>query len=144
MAHPHLPTASLTPFTNLQSSTTQAYLLYTITPPSNLITLTSISSPKTEDYQTFLSELPDNECRYGIYNFGNPESQSESKEGEVSTTIVFIIWLPDGANVMERELFLEYSSVMLAGFEGLKDAVRVEASEKGVLQEEGVRRRVGL
>ncbi|KAK6531398.1 cofilin [Arthrobotrys megalospora] len=118
-------------FNKLQSEHSLKYIIYTITPEENLISV--LKSSPSGDYSSFLSELPDSECRYAVYSFGDDQDYT-----------IFINWLPDGAKVMDRELFVESSVVLQREMMGLKPGARFEVSEKGSLAEEVVKRKIGL
>ncbi|KAK6356434.1 cofilin [Orbilia javanica] len=122
-------------FNRLQSEHSPKYIIYTITttnPSVNLITV--LKSSPTRDYASFLSDLPDKECRYGVFSFGDDQNDT-----------VFITWVPEGAKAEERKMFLECSVELWGDMFGLRPIARFdEVRGKAEILEEVVRKRISI
>ncbi|KAK6515512.1 cofilin [Arthrobotrys conoides] len=116
-------------FNSLQSDHSLKYIIYTISPDSKLINV--LTSSKTGDYSQFLSELPENECRYGVYSFGDDQNDT-----------IFVNWIPDRAPVMERELYVESAVELWREMMGLRPVARFEVCEKSAIEEGDVRKKI--
>ncbi|KAK6495333.1 cofilin [Arthrobotrys musiformis] len=118
-------------FNRLQSEHSPKYIIYTINPTTKIISV--LKSSPTRDYAAFLSDLPEKECRFGVYSFGDDQNST-----------IFVTWVPEGADAKDRELFGKCAVELWREMLGLKPTGRVEVREKSALAEEVVRKRVGL
>ncbi|KAF3078664.1 cofilin [Orbilia oligospora] len=118
-------------FNRLQSEHSPKYIIYNIPADTKLISV--LKSSQTRNYSEFLSELPDNECRYGVYSFGDDQNDT-----------IFINWIPDGAGIMERELYVECALELWREMMGLRPVARFEVREKSAVAEEDVRKKIAF
>jgi len=63
----------------------------------------------TKTYDDFVSELPENDCRYGVIDL-----EFETNDGRETSKLVFISWCPDTAKVRPKMLY-----------SGSKEAIRL-------------------
>ncbi|EMG47725.1 hypothetical protein G210_1830 [Candida maltosa Xu316] len=70
------------------------------------------------EYAAFLKKLPENECRYAVYDF---EYEAEGEEGKRSKLVLFT-WSPESACVKDKMIFASSK-------DSLKDALSGVATE---------------
>jgi cofilin len=75
-----------------------------------------------DDYEEFLSELPENDCRWAVYDF-----KYELPEGGKRTKILFVSWTPDIAPVRKRMVFASSKSALTRSLVGV--AAEVQATD---------------
>ena len=88
------------------------------------------------DYSAFISALPDNECRYAIYDY-----EYVNSEDCVFNKLVFIIWNPDGARLKNKMLYASTKDFFKSRLSGI--AVEIQATDLDEVSEEELRTSVG-
>ncbi|KAI9226912.1 MAG: hypothetical protein DHS80DRAFT_18025 [Piptocephalis tieghemiana] len=73
------------------------YIIYTLSDDQTEIIVESTS--EQEDYDDFLGALPEEKCRYAVYDFAY-----ETDEGK-RNKICFYSWSPDTARIKEKMVF---------------------------------------
>ncbi|KAM9938388.1 hypothetical protein OXX80_002114 [Metschnikowia pulcherrima] len=58
---------SLSAFNNLKSGKKSKFVIFALTPEKTPIVVGNTSSD--DNYESFLAELPENECEYAVYDF---------------------------------------------------------------------------
>jgi len=74
------------------------------------------------DYDEFLKELPENECRWAIYDF-----EFEKEGGGRRNKITFISWSPDDAKIKQKMLFASSRDALKRALTGV--AVEIQGSD---------------
>ena len=54
-----------------------------------------------DKYEDFIGELPENDCRYAVYDFEYEKSPGEGMRNK----ICFIVWVPDTSKVRQKMLY---------------------------------------
>lgn len=54
-----------------------------------------------DNYESFLGELPEDDCRYAVYDFEFEKSPGEGMRNK----ICFIVWVPDTSKVKQKMLY---------------------------------------
>jgi cofilin len=72
-------------FQELKLRKTFKYIVYTLSPDNKAIIVDKKSADT--DYETFLGDLPENECRYAVYDV-----EYDSEEGGKRNKLVFFNW----------------------------------------------------
>ena len=83
------------------------------------------------DYESFTALLPDNDCRYAVYNI---EYTTES-DGERSK-MVFFLWAPDTAKIKPKMLYAGTKDTVKKSLQGLQ--VEVQGTDKSEVSKEAV------
>jgi cofilin len=74
------------------------YFIYCIENKTSIVI--EKQGPREATYEDFVSELPDNDCRYGLIDL-----EFESDDGRPTSKLVFISWNPDTASVRPKMLY---------------------------------------
>lgn len=72
------------------------------------------------NYEDFVNELPENDCRYAVYDF---EYETASGEGKRSK-IVFYIWSPDTAPVKSKMIYASSKDALRRALNGVSTEVQ--------------------
>ncbi|KAF3931088.1 Cofilin [Dactylellina cionopaga] len=92
------------------------------------------TAPLSSKYDEFLADLPQEECRFGIYNYEH-KSKDESK-----SKIIFIRWFPEAAKVKDSMMYASCVDKFKRGLDGVpKDIL---ASVMSDLEEANIRERI--
>ncbi|KAH8147228.1 uncharacterized protein LAJ45_08706 [Morchella importuna] len=75
------------------------YIIYKLSPDNKTIVVDKSSTDC--DYETFIGDLPETECRYAIYDF---EYELEGGEG-TRNKLCFYAWSPDDAPVRSKMVY---------------------------------------
>ncbi|ODQ67859.1 cofilin [Nadsonia fulvescens var. elongata DSM 6958] len=90
---------ALTAFNELKLGRKTKYIIFALNDSKTEIVVSSTSN--SESYDDFLADLPENDCRYAIYDF---EYETASGEGKRSK-IVFYTWSPDTAPIRPKMVY---------------------------------------
>jgi len=80
-------------------------------------------APVDTPYSDFVAELPDQDCRYAVYNF-EYDSGSDGHRAK----IVFFIWAPDTAPTKKKMIYASTKDAIKKAFQGL--SVEMQATDK--------------
>jgi len=110
---------SINTFQNLKLKKTLKYILYNISKD-----LTEIVVDKTGDasYEEFLGLLPEDECRWAIYDF-----HYEKPDGGQRSKITFLSWSPDNAKIKQKMLFASSRDALKRSLTGV--AIEIQGSD---------------
>jgi len=93
-----------------------AYVIYKLSPDNKIIVVEK-QVPKTEDdkedYEKFISELPEKECRYIVYDFTYDTAEGKRNK------ILFITWAPDEAPVRAKMVSASSKDALRRGLQGI-------------------------
>ncbi|KAF5360671.1 hypothetical protein D9756_004989 [Leucocoprinus leucothites] len=96
------------------------YIIYALNPTFTQIVVEKKSH--ADDYEEFLSQLPENEPRYAVYDV-----EYESEGGGRRNKIVFIAWTPDNAKIKQKMVYASSKDALRKSLIGI--AVEVQASD---------------
>ncbi|KAF8882896.1 hypothetical protein CPB84DRAFT_1750777 [Gymnopilus junonius] len=88
----------LTTFQELKLKKKHKYIIFNLNKE-----LTEIVVEKTsdvQDYEAFVADLPETECRWAIYDF-----EFEKEGAGKRNKIVFLSWSPDDAKIKQKMVF---------------------------------------
>ncbi|CAO3680054.1 unnamed protein product [Umbelopsis ramanniana] len=89
------------------------------------------NAAETGEYDTFVSQLPEDEPRYAIYDF------EYEKPGEgLRSKIVFYAWTPDTAKVRSKMLYASSKDALRRTLVGI--AIEVQGTDLSEVDEEAV------
>jgi len=76
----------------------------------------------SQSYEDFIGDLPENECRWAIYDF-----EFEKEGGGKRNKITFYSWSPDDAKVKQKMLFASSKDALRRALVGV--AVEVQGTD---------------
>ncbi|KAF8478103.1 actin depolymerizing factor, partial [Russula ochroleuca] len=82
-------------FQELKLKKTSKYIIFILNKEKTEIIVEKKSTSK--DYDDFIADLPENECRWGVYDL-----EFEKEEGGRRNKIVFYQWSPDTAKIKDK------------------------------------------
>lgn len=74
-------------------------------------------------YEDFLAELPEDDCRYAIYDFEFEKSPGEG----IRNKICFIVWVPDTSKVRQKMLYASSKDAIRKKLAGV--ATEIQATD---------------
>jgi len=95
------------------------YIIYKI---SNDLTEIVIDSTGDLDYEDFLGVLPEEECRWAIYDF-----EYEKEGAGRRNKITFLSWSPDNAKIKQKMLFASSRDALKRSLTGV--AIEIQGSD---------------
>ncbi|KAJ3513689.1 hypothetical protein NLJ89_g2803 [Agrocybe chaxingu] len=110
----------LTAFQDLKLKKKFKYIIFNLNKE-----LTEIVVEKTSDnqsYDDFLSELPETECRWVIYDF-----EFEKEGGGKRNKIIFLSWSPDDAKIKQKMVFASSRDALKRSLTGV--AVEIQGTD---------------
>lgn len=97
----------------VRSKSKYRWVIWRINDDSTEVVIEKLGDPSST-YNDFLRELPQEDCRYAVYDydFVGPDGQNHSK-------IVFINWAPDVAKVKSKMMYASTKDFFKSNLEGL-------------------------
>ena len=89
-----------------------------------------------EKYENFLGELPEDDCRYAVYDFEFEKSPGEG----IRNKICFIVWVPDTSKVRQKMLYASSKDAIRKKLAGV--ATEIQATDMSEVSHEAVREKV--
>ncbi|KAM1447361.1 hypothetical protein ACFXTO_006473 [Malus domestica] len=86
-------------FLELKAKRTYRFIVFKIDEKKNEVIVEKLGEP-AESYEEFTANLPDNECRYAVYDFDFVTAENCQK-----SRIFFIGWSPDTARVRNKMIY---------------------------------------
>lgn len=90
---------------------------------------------KSSQYEEFVSMLPSNECRYGVFDY-----EHTSPERGTFNKIVFVNWAPETAHIKTKMMYASTKDFFKGFLEGT--GAELQASEESEVSEEELKARV--
>eukprot|EP00029_Vermamoeba_vermiformis_P000051 TRINITY_DN10055_c0_g1_i1.p1 TRINITY_DN10055_c0_g1~~TRINITY_DN10055_c0_g1_i1.p1 ORF type:complete len:140 (+),score=47.60 TRINITY_DN10055_c0_g1_i1:130-549(+) len=84
----------------------------------------------TAAYDEFLKQLPDNDCRYAVYNFEYNQADG------FRSKIVFFLWAPDTAPTKSKMLYAGTKDTLKKNLQGLQ--VEMQGTDKSEVDQSEV------
>ncbi|OGM46053.1 hypothetical protein ABOM_005696, partial [Aspergillus bombycis] len=116
-----LSSEALGDFQELKLKKSYRYILYGLNSARTEIVVLKTST--AEDYDDFIADLPDSECRWAVYDF-----QFEVPTGGKRNKLVFISWAPETARIKEKMLYAAATDRLRTSLNGI--AVDISATEQ--------------
>jgi len=89
----------ITKFQELKLNHSYRYIIYKLSDDSTKIVVDT-SAPKNATYDEFQKALPQNDCRYAVFDL-----EFQSAEGGQRNKILFVLWAPDSAKIKQKMLY---------------------------------------
>ncbi|WVQ97015.1 cofilin [Kwoniella sp. CBS 9459] len=124
-------------YQELKTGKKLAYVIYGLSDDKRSIIVLKTSEEK--DFDTFVGELPEKECRWAVYDF---EYTLPGGEG-IRNKLVFVMWSPDDANVKNKMIFASSKDALRRRLEGIH--IEIQATDfseitKDAIMEKALRR----
>ncbi|KAI5117446.1 hypothetical protein M0805_005825 [Coniferiporia weirii] len=126
-------------FNSLKLSRTHKYIVYSVTPNNEEIVVShaasSDHSKSNEDaFGEFVSHLPADEPRYGVFDFEFEKNDGSGKRNR----IVFVNWAPDSSRIKQKMVYSSSKDALRRGLVGVQVDVQAtdfdEVSYENVLE----------
>ena len=104
---------SLTAFNDLKLGRKYKFVIFTLNDEKTQIVVEQTSTE--QEYDAFLEKLPENECRYAVYDFEYDIGGGEGKRSK----IVFFTWSPDTAPVRAKMVYASSKDSMRRALNGV-------------------------
>ncbi|KAG6853930.1 hypothetical protein C0991_012421 [Blastosporella zonata] len=98
-------------YAKLKMHKTVKYIIFKVSPVQTEVVVDSKSS--SSDYQEFLDQFPEKQCRWAIYDF-----DYELDDGSKRTKIIFFSWCPDEADGRQKMVTTTSMAALLDKFRG--------------------------
>jgi len=108
-------------FQELKLGKTTKFIIFKINDDKTAIVVSKVSNDT--DYDSFLEELPDEDCRYAVYDF----DYTKGDEGK-RNKICFYAWSPDTANVKSKMVYASSKESIKRTFNGI--GVEIQGTDK--------------
>lgn len=125
---------SLTAFNDLKLGKKYKFVIFALNDDKTQIVVDETSTDS--DYDAFLEKLPENECKYAVYDF---EYEIGGVEGKRSK-IVFFTWSPDTAPVRAKMVYASSKDSLRRALNGV--AADVQGTDFSEVAYESVLERV--
>ncbi|KAF5389533.1 hypothetical protein D9757_004201 [Collybiopsis confluens] len=119
-------------YTDLKLRKKFKYIIYNLNKDNTEIITEKTSESK--DYEEFLADLPETECRWAVYDF-----EYEKEEGGKRNKLCFVSWSPDDARIKNKMLFASSKDALRKSLVGI--AVEIQATDPSEVAEEAVKER---
>lgn len=86
-------------FLELKAKRTHRFIVFKIEEKQKQVVVEKVGEP-TQGYEDFTACLPDNECRYAVYDFDFVTAENCQK-----SRIFFIAWSPDTSRVRSKMIY---------------------------------------
>eukprot|EP00286_Rhodomonas_abbreviata_P019353 CAMPEP_0181297620 /NCGR_PEP_ID=MMETSP1101-20121128/5336_1 /TAXON_ID=46948 /ORGANISM="Rhodomonas abbreviata, Strain Caron Lab Isolate" /LENGTH=138 /DNA_ID=CAMNT_0023402567 /DNA_START=30 /DNA_END=446 /DNA_ORIENTATION=+ len=80
------------------------------------------SRSEDKNFETFLAELPADDCRYAVYSM-----DYTTDDGRPTNKIVFFTWVPDTAKVKSKMIYASTVAAVVAAFGSLP--IKIHATD---------------
>ncbi|KAK5823462.1 cofilin-like protein [Linnemannia elongata] len=107
-------------FQELKLGKTIKYIIYKVS--DDLKSIEVVKQSDDADYDNFLKELPEDDCRWAVYDFA-----FKTTDGGDRNKIVFYSWAPDNAKVKAKMLYSSSKEGLRKVLNGL--AVEIQGTD---------------
>ncbi|KAG0218045.1 cofilin [Mortierella sp. NVP41] len=116
-------------FMDLKIGKKHKYIIYRVTDDKTGVTVVKESSEG--DYDTFLGDLPDDDCRWAVYDFAY-----KTEDGGDRNKIVFFSWAPDNAKIKSKMLYASTKEALRKSLNGV--SVEIQGTDLDEVAQETV------
>lgn len=114
----------------MRLKSTYQWALWRIDDAGTSVVIAGVGEPGSS-YDDFVAALPDNDCRYGVFDY-----QYTTPDGQQLSKLVFLNWAPDSARVKAKMMYASTKDFFKQQLDGL--SVEFQASDLDEVQEEDV------
>lgn len=94
------------------------FIIFTLNETKTKVVVSETSTDT--DYEAFVEKLPENDCRYAIYDFEYELGGGEGKRSK----IVFYTWSPDNAPVRSKMIFASSKDSLRRALNGVASDIQ--------------------
>ncbi|KAI0629736.1 actin depolymerizing factor [Trametes polyzona] len=105
-------------FQELKLGRKTKYIVFTLSPDNTEIVVEK-TGPSTSTYDDFISELPEAECRWAVYDF-----DYEKEDGGKRSKITFYCWSPDDSKIKQKMLFASSKEALRRSLVGIASEIQ--------------------
>lgn len=87
---------------------------------------------KSDKYEDFITELPEDDCRYAVCDFEFEKSPGEG----IRNKICFVVWVPDTSKVRQKMLYASSKDALRKKLAGV--ATEVQATDMSEVSHEAI------
>ncbi|KAK8440458.1 cofilin [Candidozyma auris] len=109
---------SLQAFNDLKLGKKHKFIIYKINDDKTEIVVEETST--NQEYDAFLEKLPENECKYAIYDFEYEIGNGEGKRNK----IVFFTWSPDTAPIRSKMVYASSKDALRRALNGVSTDIQ--------------------
>ncbi len=114
----------------VRSKSRYRWVLWKINDGATEVVIDAVGEPSST-YSDFLHALPENDCRYAVYDY-----EFVGGDGQTHNKIVFINWAPDTAKVKSKMMYASTKDFFKSNLEGL--SVEFQGSDFDEISDEEV------
>ncbi|KAI0057127.1 hypothetical protein BV25DRAFT_1831493 [Artomyces pyxidatus] len=118
----------LSAFQELKLGKKTKYIIYAVNAEHTEII--PLKTSASSDYDEFLGDLPETECRWAVYDF------EYEKEGAKRNKICFFSWAPDDAKIKAKMLFASSKDALRRSLVGI--AAEIQGTDYSEVAHESV------
>lgn len=111
----------VTTFEELKLKKTYSYIIYKLSADKKTIVVGD--KGEGQSYDEFVNALPENDCRYAVFDFHYELNPSEGKRNK----ILFITWSPDDAPIRSKMVYASSKDALRRSLNGI--GAEVQASD---------------
>eukprot|EP00032_Breviata_anathema_P000196 JZ548444.1.p1 GENE.JZ548444.1~~JZ548444.1.p1 ORF type:complete len:138 (+),score=78.21 JZ548444.1:20-433(+) len=89
---------------------------------------------KTANYDAFVADLPNDDCRYAVYDF------EYEAEGVTRNKILFVVWAPENSKIKSKMLYASTKDNLRKKFVGV--GVEIQATDLAEISHQEVKDKV--
>ncbi|CAH6719728.1 cofilin [[Candida] jaroonii] len=123
---------SLSAFNDLKLGKKYKYIIFGLNDSKTQIIVDKTSTDS--DYESFIGDLPENSCKYAIYDFEYEIGGGEGKRSK----IVFFTWSPDTASIRDKMIYASSKDSLRRALNGVSSDIQgtdfSEVSYEAVLE----------
>ena len=108
----------MTAFNDLKLGKKYKFIIFKINEAKTDIVVDETST--SQDYDEFLSKLPENDCKYAIYDFEYELGGGEGKRSK----IIFYNWSPDTAPVRSKMVYASSKDALRRALSGIASDIQ--------------------
>nr|UDD75343.1 actin-depolymerizing factor 4 [Deschampsia antarctica] len=123
----------VTKFNELQAKRAHRFITYKLENSKEIVVDTV--GERTQGYEDFASALPENDCRFAVFDFDymTPEDVPKSK-------IYYIFWSPDTAKVRSKMLYASSNQKFKTGLNGIQ--IEMQATDSSEISLDAMKERI--
>lgn len=107
------------------------YIIYKLNDDNTSIVIEK-KVESADKYDNFLGELPEDDCRYAVYDFEFEKSPGEG----IRNKICFVVWVPDTSKVRQKMLYASSKDAIRKKLAGV--ATEIQATDMSEVSHEAV------
>jgi len=108
------------------------YIIFTLNNTKTEVVV--LKTSQSTDYEKFLSDLPETECRWAIYDF-----EYDNGEGK-RNKLLFYSWSPDTSRIKEKMVYAASKDALRKALDGI--AAEIQGTDSSEVSFETVRAKV--